>query len=101
MFALYPIATRLFGWRAFFLYKPQPLLESAAGLVFQLGDPFLRHQNAGMDAVDRFLFSCGFRHCLNLRSANHTVATCPRTTAAITNDASNHPITIAHACMAM
>src|SRR5438874_11777624 len=51
MLFLQPITTRGFRRRAFLLDELDPFIKRSARLLFQLGDPFLRHQNAGMHAV--------------------------------------------------
>src|SRR5205823_5749866 len=58
MLFLQPITTRSFSRRALLLDELDPFIKRPTGFLFQLNDPFLRRQNAGMHAVDRFALSC-------------------------------------------
>src|SRR2546421_516853 len=62
MLFLQPITTRGFRRQTFLLDELNPFIKRSARLLFQLGNPFLRHQDAGMHAVDRFALSCVLGH---------------------------------------
>src|SRR6266567_7875616 len=62
MLFLQPISARLFGGRTFLFYEPDPFLKCASRFLFEFRDPFLRHQDARMDAINRF--RCFTRACL-------------------------------------
>ena len=53
MFFLEPGTALLFTfWSSLFDVR-EPLFQCAAAFLFELGDPLLRHEDAGMNAVDR------------------------------------------------
>src|SRR6266542_2718626 len=64
MLSLQPLTPCLLVFWARLLNQPEPFLERAARFLFKFRNPFLGHCDAGVNAVDRFLFwlSGGFRH---------------------------------------
>src|SRR5438105_3836301 len=62
MLFLQPITTRGFRRQTFLLDELNPFIKRSARLLFQPGNPLLRHQNARMHAVDRFALSCVLGH---------------------------------------
>src|SRR6266568_9212092 len=54
MLLLQPISARLFGGRTFLFDEPDPFLKCASRFLFEFPDPSLSHQDARMNAINRF-----------------------------------------------